>query len=90
MGIRLEKGPSPLKLKMFETLLRSYPNQMDWVFLWGGFNYGFRILFARPQVGFMANNLSSFKAMEPIVWDKISKEFREGFGALLCSTLYPH
>lgn len=77
-GGQLEKGPSPLNLRMLKELLRFYPSQDDANYFQVGFEEEFGIPAEGPRRAFFVGNLKSMQGLEHIAHDKIAKEVREG------------
>ncbi|XP_053161001.1 uncharacterized protein LOC128349104 [Hemicordylus capensis] len=74
----LEKGPSPIRIRVLEHFLREYPLKAQARYLREGFQYGFRIPYMGPRIHSMAPNLRSVVGMEEVVLRKINKEIALG------------
>ena len=70
----LQKGPSANNLSILVKWLESYPDQEATSYLIEGVKFGFRIPVQGKRVATLTGNLRSFKGMEDIMWENISKE----------------
>lgn len=77
-GSKLEKGPSPVNLRVLNGWLDRYPNKIDAEYLRFGFCNGFRIPVQSARQGYISGYLKSVQDMEHIVRDKTAKEVSGG------------
>ena len=76
LGHVWDKGKTPIKINVLKQLLHSYENkiQIQNLFLFSGFNEGFRLHYTGPRLSSFAHNLASAQTYSSETKLKLLKE----------------